>query len=72
MEPETNPALQAFDSFAQAASLEDLRQFMINHPIFLEADFVEVISQAISEQISADHQPVFQQRLTWLQQIIQE
>ena len=67
-----NPAQQAFAVFQRASSTEEMRAAVSEYPFMTDAQFIVANEQVITQQALPEHQPAFEQRLTWLKQIAEE
>ena len=64
-----NDPQAAFEAFQQAGSLDAMRQTVEQFPVL--AQMIPTIQQVIQQQVPPDQRPAFEQRLAWLQQIVE-
>jgi serine/threonine protein kinase len=67
--PPPDPVQAAFEAFRRAGSPQAMQAAVAQHPLLQDARLIQVIEQAIAEQVPPEQKPAFEQRLAWLKQV---
>lgn len=62
----------AFEMFQKANSVEEMKRTVAELPFLTDVNFIAAVEQAVTEQVSPEHRPAFEQCLAWLRQIVSE
>ena len=68
--PHPNTAQAAFEAFQLADTLQVMQTAAAQYPMLKDGHFIQTIQKIIIEQVSPEYKPAFEQRLTWLKQIV--
>jgi tetratricopeptide (TPR) repeat protein len=64
-----DPAQAAAEAFKRAENFQDLQKMAEQHPLLKDDEYIQVLEQAIIEQVPPGLRAPFKQRLIWLKQI---
>lgn len=62
----------AFISFRHTQSFDGIKLVVTEFPFIIDPEIISIIEQFISQKVSKELKPEFNQRLTWLRQIAEE